>query len=230
VAGGVQQYIPVVGEPVAFAIGLVVLVLVAFTGALADSVVTVTHEGGHMVTLLLTGRGVAGFTLDEKEDRVDGGTSPVEKNGWISNVIVGFSGYPAPSVAGLGGAYVIADGNSWGVVWIGIVLLAAALLVARNSTALVITGVALAGLIWAATAGTPKVQAAVAVGLVWLLLIGGLRRIIMDGSHAADAGLLASWTWIPRFVWAGIWLVIGVASLWVGGRLLLGYDGPGAVG
>jgi hypothetical protein len=52
----------------------------------------------------------------------------------------------------------------------------------------------------------------------------------MVGSRAADAGLLAGWTWIPRFVWAGIWLVIGVVSLWVGGRVLLGYDGPGAVG
>jgi Peptidase M50B-like len=229
VAGGIQQYIPVVGEPVAFGIGFVVLVLVAFAAGLADSVVTVTHEGGHMLTLLLTGRGVAGFTLEEKEDRVDGGTSPVVRDGWISNVIVGFSGYPAPSLAGLGGAYVIADGNSWGVLWIGIVLLAAALLVARNTSALVITGAALAGLIWAAVVGSPTVQAAVAVGLVWLLLIGGLRRIVLDGSRAHDAGLLAGWTWIPRFAWAGIWLAIGIVSLWVGGRVLLGYE-PGAVG
>jgi hypothetical protein len=39
---------------------------------------------------------------------------------------------------------------------------------------------------------------------------------------------LAGWT-DSRFVWADIWLVIGVVSLWVGGRVLLGYDGPGAV-
>jgi hypothetical protein len=227
---GVQQYIPVVGEPIAFGIGFLVLVLVAFTGALADSLVTVAHEGGHMLTLLLTGRGVEKFELEEKKDRVNGGTDPVEKDGWVSNVIAGFSGYPAPSLAGLGGAYVIADGNSWGILWIGIVLLAAALLVAEGTTALVVTGAALAGIIWAAVAGSPYIQAAVAVGLVWLLLIGGLQQIIADGPGAGDAIKMSGWTWIPPVVWYAIWLAIAVVSLWVGGRVLLGYFVPGAVG
>jgi hypothetical protein len=66
------------------------------------------------------------------------------------------------------------------VLWIGIVLLAAALLVAAGTTALVVTAAALAGVFWAAVAGSPSVQAAVAVGLVWLLLLGGLRRTILD--------------------------------------------------
>jgi hypothetical protein len=226
---GVQQYVPVVGEPVAFGIGLLVLVLVAFTGAFADSLVTVAHEGGHMLTDLLTGLGVKKFTLEETKDRMNGATYPAEKGGWFSNVIASFSGYPAPSLAGLGGAYVIADGNSWGVLWIGIVLLAAALLVAAGSTALVITGLALAGVVWAAVAGSPAVQAAVAVGLVWLLLLGGLRRTILDkgGQDSVD---LSGLTWIPAILWYGIFLTIAVVSLWVGGRVLLGYSEAGAVG
>jgi Peptidase M50B-like len=226
---GVQQYIPVVGEPVAFGIGFVVLVLVAYTGAFADSLVTVTHEGGHMLTLLLTGRGLEKFTLEETSDGMNGETVPAEDGGWLSRVIVFFSGYPAPPLAGLGGAYVIADGNSWGVLWIGIVLLAAALLVAAGTTALVITAAALAGVIWAAVAGSPTVQAAVAVGLVWLLLVGGLRQTIVDGS-GTDGQNLSKLTWVPRPVWFGIFLIIAVVSLWVGGRVLLGYSEPGAAG
>jgi hypothetical protein len=70
----------------------------------------------------------------------------------------------------------------------------------------------------------------VAVGLVWLLLIGGLRRILLDGAHASDAHALSDMTWIPRSVWSGIWLVIAVVSLWVGGRLILGYGPSSAAG
>ena len=227
--GGVQQYIPVVGEPVAFGIGFLVLVLVAYTGAFADSLVTVTHEGGHMLTDLLTGRGVEKFTLEETSDRMNGATTAMEVGGWLSRIIVSFSGYPAPSLAGLGGAYVIADGNSWGVLWVGIVLLAAALLVAAGTTALVITGAALAGVIWAAVAGSPTVQAVVAVGLVWLLLVGGLRRTVLDNG-GQDGVDLSKLTWIPPFVWFGLFLTIAVVSLWVGGRVLLGYSEPGAAG
>jgi hypothetical protein len=224
---GVEQHIPVIGEPVAFGIGFVVLVLVAFTGVLADSLVTVAHEGGHMLTDLLTGRGVKRFTLDEKEDRVNGATYPVDEGGWLSQVIVAFFGYPAPPLVGLGGAYVIADGNSWGVLWIGIVLLAAALLVAEGTTALVATGAAVGGVIWAVIAGSPSVQAAVAVGLVWLLLIGGLRQVIVDRG-GGDGSNLKKLTWVPVVVWFGVFLIIAVVSLWVGGRVLLGYSEPGA--
>jgi hypothetical protein len=115
------------------------------------------------------------------------------------------------------------------VLWIGIVLLAAALLVAAGTTALVVTAAALAGVFWAAVAGSPSVQAAVAVGLVWLLLLGGLRRTILDkgGQDSID---LSGLTWIPPVVWYGIFLAIAVVSLWVGGRALLGYSELGAVG
>lgn len=223
---GVQQYIPVIGEPLAFGIGFVVLVLVAFTGVLADSLVTVAHEGGHMLTNLLTGRGNERFTLDEKEDRVDGATYPVDPGGWLSRLIVGVSGYPTPPLVGLGGAYVIADGNSFGVLLVGIVLLAAALLVADGTSAWVSTGAALAGVAWAVIAGSPYVQAAVAVGLVWLLLVGGVRQVVADRG-GGDGRNLRNLTLIPVPVWYGVFLVIAVVSLWVGGRVLLGYSQPG---
>lgn len=215
-----QQSIPVVGEPIAYGIGFVVMGLIAFTGTIADSLVTVAHEGGHMLTNLLTGRGVEKFTLKEKEDQVEGLTRAVDEGGWLSQVIVFSSGYPTPPLAGLGGAYVIAAGNSWGVLWVGIVLLVAALLVAAGTTALVVTVAALVGVIWAAVAGSPFVQAAVAVGLVWLLLIGGLGQIVVDAG-GDDGAQLSRLTWIPRVLWFGGFLFIAVISLWIGGRVLL---------
>jgi hypothetical protein len=117
----------------------------------------------------------------------------------------------------------VAHGNAWGVLWIGIVLLLALLLVSSNALALTITLLALAGILWAAVAGGAAVQAAVAVGLVWLLLIGGLRQVLVDNVGAGDAGNLSRWTWIPRSFWFLAWLLVAVISLWVGGRVLLGY-------
>jgi hypothetical protein len=222
--GDIQRYIPVVGEPVAFGIGFLVLVLVAFAGGVADSLVTVVHEGGHMVTALLFGQSVVSLKLEGKEDRVEAETTRTRAGGGVrvSDIVIKFIGYPAPPLAGLGGAYVIADGNAWGVLAIGVVLLLAVLLVESNALATVIILLALGGLIWAILAGGPRIQAAVAVGLVWLLLIGGLRRIVLDGTRADDAIELSGWTWIPRFVWVGLWLIIGVISLWVGARVILG--------
>jgi hypothetical protein len=84
------------------------------------------------------------------------------------------------------------------VLWIGIVLRLAVLLVESNGLATVITLLILGGVLWAALAGGRTIQAAVAVGLVWVLLIGGLRRILLDGAHASDAHALSDMTWIPR--------------------------------
>jgi Peptidase M50B-like len=220
---GDWQNIAVVGEPIAFGIGFLVLVLVAFTGGWADSIVTVAHEGGHMVALLLSGRGVKGFKLTEGNEVTNGATTPTNGGG-ASDIFVAFAGYATPPLAGLGGAYVIADGNAWGVVVVGVILLIAVLLVPEmNALALVVVVLLLAGFIWALIAGGPGIQAAIAVGLVWLLLIGGLHRVLVDKYNASDAHRLADDTWIPRMVWFAGWLVIAVVSLWDGGRVLLGY-------
>jgi hypothetical protein len=221
--GGKLPYsIPVIGQPIAFGIGFGVLMLVALTGGLGGSLVTVAHEGGHMLMALASGRGVVSFTLIDRPGRMDGETGITRIRGLgVSTLLFWFVGYPTPSLLGLGGAYVIAHGNSWSVLWVAIVLLAALLLTRKNALAGVITGLALAGVFWAAIAGTPTIQAAVAVGLVWLMLIGGLRDTMADGANAGDAGSLAGSTWIPRIVWAALWFGIALLCLWFGTRVLL---------
>lgn len=216
------QYISVVGQPVAYGIGLAVLALVAFSGGFAASLVTVAHEGGHMAMGLLTGAGVTSFSLTDKPGRMEGETEltrPINLS--VSNVFISFAGYAMPPLLGLGGAHVVADGNSWGVLWIGVVLLGAVLLTKANPLATAVTGLALAGVLWAAVAGDTMIQASVATGLVWLMLIGGFWDTIVYGANSGDAADLSKITWIPRTVWAALWFALAVACLWSGGRLLL---------
>jgi hypothetical protein len=66
------------------------------------------------------------------------------------------------------------------------------------------------------------VKAALAVGLVWLLLIGGLRTVLIRNTESMDGHELAAITWVPRVVWFAVWLAIAVLCLWFGGRVLLG--------
>lgn len=188
-----------VGAPVAYGIGLLVLVLVAFAGGVASSIVTVAHEGGHMLAALLSGRGVTGFELTEGNEVIDGATRYTGIRGvGFSDIFIKFAGYATPPFAGLGGAHVVARGNAWGVLVIGVVLLLAVLLIPEiNPLALAVTGLLLAGILWALIAGAPGIQAALAVGLVWLLLIGGLRIELLHNINAQDAHDLTELTWIP---------------------------------
>jgi hypothetical protein len=139
-----------------------------------------------------------------------------------SNIFISFAGYAMPPLIGLGGAYAVADSNAWGVLWVAILLLAAVLLTKTNALARAITGLALGGVFWAAVAGSTAIKAAVAAGLVWLMLIGGFWDTIVYGANSGDADDLSRITWIPRIVWGALWFVLALVCLWRGGRLLLG--------
>jgi hypothetical protein len=201
------------------------LVLIGFASEVAATIVRVAHEGGHMLAALISGHWVTEFKLEEAGELGSGSTNYNHRpRGWFGEVLNLFAGYATPPLAGLGGAYVIADGNSWGVLVIGVVLLLAVLLIPKiNPYALTVTVVLLVGILWALAAGSPKVQAALAAGLVWLMLIGGLWMILARGTKSQDVKELTDLTWIPRVVWFAAWLAVAVASLWVGGRVLLGY-------
>jgi Peptidase M50B-like len=216
---------PWVGDPLAFGVGAIVLVAYAFAKSWTESLVTVAHEGGHMATLALTGRGHRGFTLEEGKDyegnaATDGATRPIDSSFGVTWWLCVFSGYATPPLAGLAGAHALADGNGWGVLWAGIVLLTVALLWANNGFARAVTALGLAIVLWVAIAGGPRTQAATAFALVWLLLIGGVAQAI-GHRGGSDGQKMASSTWIPSFVWWAAWSAIALLCLWSGGRLLL---------
>jgi hypothetical protein len=219
---GVVNAVPVVGQPLAFGIGLVVLLLVVLTGTWAGSLVTVAHESGHMIGALLTLRDHDGFQLQD-----DGSAfTLVSRPRWsFGGLIAAFAGYPMPPLLGLGGATVIAGGNAWAVLWSALALLLWAFMQARNALANVVTLLASIGVGWVALAGNPELKAGIAVGLVWLMLIGGAFDSTTRLSRAAksDAEYMSRWTLVPRIAWHGVWALIGLVCLWFGaGRLLIG--------
>jgi hypothetical protein len=187
----------------------------------AGAVVTVAHEGGHMVLGALTFRGLKGWRL---EDNGNAATT-FERGHWsISWIVTGFAGYAMPPLLGLGGARLVAERHPASVLWIGLVLLVATLALATNALAYTVTVLEAVGVGWAVFAGSLQVQAGVAIGLVWLLLIGGAYESTVGLSRAegSDAAALAALTWIPRIVWHALWAAIGIVCLWIGGGLLLG--------
>lgn len=212
--------IPVIGGPLAWGIGLGVLLLVVFTDSWARSLVTVAHEGGHMAVAVLTFRGHKGFTLDDG----GGGGTELDRTHWsVSDLLTRFVGYPTPCLLGLGGAVAIAHGNARGVLLASVILLIWSFFQAANPLAIAVTLLATIGVGFAVLRGTAYVQTLVAVALVWWMLIGGAYWSVSGwrGGSTGDATVLARRTLVPRFVWDLAFGVIGIVCLWKGGRLLL---------
>jgi peptidase M50B-like protein len=202
--------------------GIVALGLVLLTGTWAGSVVTVAHEGGHVVLALLSGRDPGGFVVNEDT----GGGATAFRGGWgVSLVFVYLAGYPTPPLLGLAGAHLVVDGRSWSVLWAALVLLGGSLLHARGLFTNLIVVLAGVGIGWAAVRGGPDVQAPVAAALVWWLLLGGVRALLplgLGGDASSDAGQLARCTWVPAVVWVAVFWAAALACLWAGGGRMLG--------
>lgn len=210
----------VAGQPVVYISGFIVLVLLAFVPTVARSLVTVTHEGGHVVMAVLTGRGPQRFRVNEGT----GGGMTTFRGGWgVGLILIRLAGYLSPPMVGLAGVVLVLDGKAWSVLWASLVLLLAAFFQAEDLFTMVIVLLAGAGIGWVAVAGSPRLQAGVAVGLIWLLLIGVIITLVDQGlgREGSDAAELANDTWIPAFVWAALFWFVAIVCLWVGARRLL---------
>src|SRR6478736_4286324 len=166
------------------------------------TVVTIAHEGGHALVAVLAGRGLTGIRLHPDTSGVTVSTGARRGPGLVLTFL---AGYPAPSVLGLGGALLVADGRSRLMLWIALAVL--------------VTG-ALIGYVAGWAPG--RVQVGFAAALCWFLLLGGLRatrELRPRRGGASDADMLARLTHVPGAVWrAFFWLVAGaavVAAAWV---------------
>jgi hypothetical protein len=94
---------------------------------------------------------------------------------------------------------------------------------AANWLAILVTVLVLLVVGWAAFAGGPTLQAAVAVGLTWWMLIGGAywSSSGLWGGGTGDAAHMAEQTWIPRILWDLAFAFVGLVCLWAGARRLL---------
>jgi hypothetical protein len=210
--------VSVVGTPVVAGAAFIALLLLAFTGRWARSLVTVAHEGGHMLVSALTLRGFYHFRL---EPNADGGTRLKDGSWGVGDLLTSAAGYLTPPLAGLAGAAVLAHGNAWGVLAAAAVLLFASFLYAKGALANTITALALIGVIVVLWKGSLLTQLSLAAGAVWLLLLGGLIDTVrMSRAFGADAYWMARRTWVPAILWQAFWVTVALVSLYAGGRLL----------
>lgn len=208
--------VPVVGTPLAYGLGFLMLVLIAFAWEWVQPLVMVAILGGQYAVFVLAARRPSGFKLDD-----DGKASTKVDSSWGAGIIIAaIVGALTPPLLGLGGAVLIARGNAFAVLWSAAFLLIASFLIAADGLANTITVLALAGVAWAIVSGSPTVQAGVAVALVWWMLLGGLWvNFLRRKDDALDA--LVRYTWIPAVLWRALWIFIAILCLLRGARLLL---------
>jgi hypothetical protein len=210
--------VPIVGEPVAYGVGFIVLLFVCFSAVLRQYFVTLAHEGGHVLVAAVSLRKKITMELKDNGD----GETTYRGSGWFSELINGIIGYASPPLLGLAAAVLIALGNPWAVL-LGAVVLAFALIpFSIKSLAFVVPVVVVLGVGYVLIQGSSQLQAAVAVAIAWLLLIGGAADNLSFRGRKGDASGLAQTTIIvPAFVWELLWAFISVVALIVGGQLLL---------
>ncbi len=144
--------------------------------------------------------------------------------GGVGLILVYFVGDITPPMLGLAGAYLVLAGHAWSLLWAAIVLLLAAWAKAMDFFTGLVVLLAGVGIGWVAVRGSPDLQTGLAVALVWLMPLGGVRSLadLRLGSDKSDSGRLAHNTWIPRVVWVAIFWFVAIVCLAAGGARLLG--------
>jgi hypothetical protein len=191
---------------------------------ISRGLITVAHEGGHALVALLTRRKLQGIRLHSDTSGV---TLTRGRPTGPGMIFTAAAGYVAPSLLGLGAAWLTAAGYITILLWTVLVLLACMLLMIRNVfgvVALLTIGGAVFGLSWFAP---PDVQAVGAQLAAWFLLIGGIRPILelrhkrrRGRAPDSDADQLARLTPFPGGLFVFLFLLISAATLVIGAYLL----------
>jgi hypothetical protein len=193
--------------------------------ALTRNAVTIAHEGGHALIGVLCGRRLRGIRLHSD---TSGLTVSSGKPYGLGMVLSLFAGYVTPSLLGLAGAGLLGLGRITLLLWVSLVLLLAVLVMIRNvygALAVLVVGAVVFLVSWFAS---PAAQAAFAFAGVWFLLLGGVRPIgelqrLRSRGRApdSDADQLARLTRVPGLFWVGLFGLVNLASLALGGYLLI---------
>jgi hypothetical protein len=208
---------------------LVALVVVAFRPLwrVARNAITIAHEGGHALIALLTGRKLRGIRLEFDTSGLTLSAGRPTGPGMMFTLL---AGYIAPSLVGLGGAWILGGNRITLLLWLAVVLLLLMLINIRNLfgvISVVITGAIVFVVSWYAN---PQVQAAFAYTGVWFLLIGGVRpvgelqRLRARGRMPeSDADQLGRMTHTPAVFWVFLFWLINLAALAIGFFMLAGH-------
>lgn len=209
------------------ATGLVALGAVLPHGVwrISRNAVTIAHEGGHGLVALLTGRQLSGIRLHSD---TSGLTVSRGKPTGLGMILTSAAGYTAPSLLGLAGAWLLSAGRITALLWGATALLVAMLVMIRNAYGMLTVLLAGAAFLLVSWLTDPEVQAAFAYGVVWFLLLGGVRPVFelqrkrrRGGAPDSDADQLARLTSAPAVMWLLLFHAVALSSLVGGGRWLL---------
>ncbi len=187
-------------------------------------VVTIVHEAGHVAVALLTGRQLRGIRLHSDTSGVTLSRGRPRGPGMV---LTAAAGYVAPSLLGLGGAVLLASHHVTAFLWVVVALLVGLLLLIRNAFGVVSVVTTGAVFIVAGVLAPPGVQAVFAWLVAWFLLFAGIRPVLelhrarrYSRQPQSDADQLAWLTGLPPDLWVGFFLVVGLAAVAGGTRLL----------
>ncbi|MEV8632692.1 M50 family metallopeptidase [Streptosporangium sp. NPDC051023] len=191
---------------------------------LSRGLITIAHEGGHALMALLTRRKLQGIRLHSDTSGV---TLTRGRPTGPGMILTAAAGYVAPSLLGLGGAWLTSAGHVTVLITIMIGLLLCMLLLIRNLfgvVSLLATGGAIFAFTWYSA---PDMDAVLAYLAVWFLLFGGIRPILelrrkRRHGHTpdSDADQLARLTFLPAGFWIFLFLLVAGAALVFGAYLL----------
>ncbi|WP_455356021.1 M50 family metallopeptidase [Streptomyces sp. SYSU K217416] len=211
---------------VATAVAALAAVLPRGVWRFSRNAVTIAHEGGHGLVALLTGRRLDGIRLHSD---TSGLTVSRGKPTGLGMILTAAAGYTAPPLLGLGGAWLLAANHITLLLWLATALLLIMLVMIRNAygvLTVVLAGGAFLLVSWLTSA---TVQAAFAYGVVWFLLLGGVRPAFElqakrrhGGAADSDADQLARLTHVAPAMWLFLFHAVSLCSLVGGGRWLLG--------
>lgn len=193
---------------------------------LSRNAVTIAHEGGHGLTALLTGRRLDGIRLHSD---TSGLTVSRGKPHGMGMVLTAAAGYTAPPLLGLGGAWLLAANHITALLWGATLLLLLMLIMIRNAYGVLTVVLAGGAFLLVSWLTGPQVQAAFAYGVVWFLLLGGVRPVFelqgkrrRGGAPDSDVDQLSRLTRVPAAMWLLLFHAVSLCSLLGGGRWLLG--------
>jgi hypothetical protein len=191
---------------------------------IAGHAATIAHEGAHVVGMILFERGVRGVTIDYKGDQHIGETRPAQIS--FFSVLATILGYCGPPLFGLLGAALLVHGSATGVLWVFLILLGGLILFVRNLFGFLIVGATGALFYLTLTYGSATAQILVACTWVWLLLILGVMFALGHFTSGKDYVILQGKTWVTKYFWGAISVVVAAIALWYGGSWLLGFSHP----
>ena len=209
---------PDVWGPAAIALASV---LIPPVKAVVSPASTAVHEAGHVIVGMAVGRRVRSVTIDPGPNGDSGGATLSAGPSWGPGMILtAAAGYPAPSAAGLGFAYLLHRGyQPLGLLVAAMIFFGLLFVLARNGLAVLTTaGFAVAAYLLVYRA-TPHLQLQAARTVTWFLLLSGVDGVLQqrearfDGVRGSDAERLFEQTLIPGIVWEAAFLFVTWVAL-----------------